>query len=113
MESGLSIGGVIAVIGLSFIASPAHAYDLETHVYAGIWTRIARVGGSGGELIPVVHRAKRTHRNSVPVVHLKMHAISARILGTSIRRRFYLNMLAQLRDVPAAQKRGKALQYHP
>jgi hypothetical protein len=42
-----------------------------------------------------------------------MHAISARILGTSIRRRFYLNMLAQLRDVPAAQKRGKALQYHP
>ena len=30
MESGLTIGGVIAVIGLSFIASPAHAYDLET-----------------------------------------------------------------------------------
>ena len=30
MESGLTIGGVIAVIGLSFIASPAHAYDPET-----------------------------------------------------------------------------------
>ena len=30
MESGLTICRVIAVIGLSFIAGPAHAYDLET-----------------------------------------------------------------------------------
>ena len=52
MESGLSIGGVIAVIGLSFIASPAHAYDLETHVYAGIWTRIARGRGKWGRVDP-------------------------------------------------------------
>jgi len=79
------------------------------HIHAALLHEV----GCGGELIPVVRIRKRTRRNSVPVAHLKMHAISARILGTSIRRRFYLNMLAQLRDVPAAQKRGKALQYHP
>ena len=65
MESGLTIGGVIAVIGLSFIASPALAYELETiagkqkprtHT-RGFWTRIARSGG-GGELIPVVTQGK-------------------------------------------------------